>query len=328
LVPPDWTRFGDRILTTDTLFEQRDLPPRIAVIGMGPLGLEMAQALSRLGVEVAGFDAVETLAGLSDPQIIAALRGALEREFPLYLGTPAELSEAGGAMTVSNEAGRFTADAVLAAVGRRPNIDGLGLETLGVELDDKGMPPVDPMTLQIGDLPVWLAGDANGDRALLHESADEGHIAGRNAAAETPRTYCRRIELAIVFASPQVARVGGRWADLDPDRTATGSVDFSKQGRARTAERAEGLLHVYADTASGKLAGAEMCAPAAEHLAHLLALAIQQELGVADMLAMPFYHPVLEEGLRSALRELSRQVPGGGGSDLADCPALDIDALE
>jgi dihydrolipoamide dehydrogenase len=328
VVPKDWTRFGDRILTTDTLFEQPDLPRRIAVVGMGPLGLEMAQALSRLGIEVAGFDAVETLAGLSDPQIIAALRGVLEREFPLYLGSPAELSEAGGALTVSNEAGRFTADAVLAAVGRRPNIDGLGLETLGVELDDQGMPPIDPMTLQVGDLPVWLAGDANGDLALLHESADEGHIAGRNAVAKTPSAYCRRTKLAIVFASPQVALVGARLADLDPARTATGSVDFSKQGRARTAERAEGLMHLYADTASGKLTGAEMCVPAAEHMAHLLALAMQQELSVFDMLAMPFYHPVLEEGLRSALRDLSRQVPGGGGSDLADCPALGIDALE
>jgi dihydrolipoamide dehydrogenase len=328
VVPQDWTRFGDRILTTDTLFEQQDLPPRIAVVGMGPLGLEMAQALSRLGLEVAGFDAVETLAGLSDPQIIAALRGALEREFPLHLGTPAKLSEADGAITVANEAGRFTADAVLAAVGRRPNIDGLGLETLGVELDDQGMPAVDPMTLQVGGLPVWLAGDANGSLALLHESADEGHIAGRNAVAKTPSVYCRRTELAIVFASPQVARVGARLADLDPDRTATGSVDFSKQGRARTAERAEGLMHVYADTESGKLTGAEMCAPAAEHMAHLLALAMQQELSVFDMLAMPFYHPVLEEGLRSALRDLSRQVPGGGGSDLSDCPALGIDALE
>ncbi|MGK2924034.1 MAG: hypothetical protein ACSLE2_00280, partial [Lysobacterales bacterium] len=148
------------------------------------------------------------------------------------------------------------------------------------------------------------------------------------AVAKSPSAYCRRAGLAIVFSSPQVALVGARLADLDPDRSATGSVDFSKQGRARTAEQAEGLMHIYADTTSGKLTGAEMCAPAAEHMAHLLALALQQDLSVSDLLAMPFYHPVLEEGLRSALRDLARQLPGGGESDLADCPALGIDALE
>ena len=94
VVPQPWTQFGARILTTDTLFEQRDLPRRIVVVGMGPIGIEMAQALSRLGLEVAGFDTVETLAGLSDPQVMSTLHKALTQEFPLYLGAPAELTAA------------------------------------------------------------------------------------------------------------------------------------------------------------------------------------------------------------------------------------------
>lgn len=328
VVPKAWETFGKRILTTDSLFELSDLPQRIAVVGLGALGIEMAQALSRLGCSVAGFDAVETLAGLSDPEIISFLRQTLEQEFPVYLGSAAQLSESGGDIKVSNAAGSFTADAVLAAVGRRPNIDDIGLETLGVTLNERGLPDVNPTTLQIGNLPVWLAGDANGALALQHEAADEGYIAGRNATAQTSKSYCRRTELAIVFSSPSVARVGGSMADLDPERTATGSVDFSRQGRARTAETAAGLMHVYADTKTGRLTGAEMCAPAGEHLAHLLALAIQKELTVREMLAMPFYHPVLEEGLRTALRDLARQVSTGAGSDLADCPPLGIVALE
>jgi dihydrolipoamide dehydrogenase len=328
LVPKQWARFGDRILTTDTLFEQTDLPRRIAVIGMGAIGIEMAQALSRLGVEVAGFDAVEGLAGLTDVEVTEVLRTAIVREFPLYLGAAAELTDGNGCITVTSARGSFSADAVLVAIGRRPNIDDIGLETLGVDLDEKGMPRVDPTTLQIGDTPVFLAGDANAFLGLLHEAADEGHIAGRNAVTDVPKAYCRRTEMAIVFASPAVARVGKRLADLDRDTTAIGSADFSRQGRARTAERAEGLLRIYADKHSAKLSGAEMCVPAAEHMAHLLVLAMQQALTVHDMLAMPFYHPVLEEGLRSALRDLARQVPGGGGSDLSDCPQLGIDALE
>lgn len=318
IVPKAWNRFSDRILTTDTLFEQPDLPGRIAVVGLGAVGVEMAQTLSRLGIEVEGFDAIDGLAGLSDPDVTEAFGEALRRELRVHLGAPAELTEANGGITVSSESGSFTADAVLVAMGRRPNIDDLGLDTLGVELDEKGMPPVDPTTLQVGDLPVWLVGDANGHLAILHEAADEGHIAGRNATAEAPTAYCRRTGLAVVFSSPGVARVGTPWADLHPATTAIGTADFTKQARARTAERAEGLMRIYADKSSGRLTGAEMCVPGAEHMAHLLALAMYRELTVHELLGMPFYHPVLEEGLRGALRELARAVPGGG-SDLSEC---------
>jgi dihydrolipoamide dehydrogenase len=78
----------------------------------------------------------------------------------------------------------------------------------------------------------------------------------------------------------------------------------------------------------GRLLGAEMCVPAAEHLAHLLALAVERSLTVHDMLRLPFYHPVLEESVRSALRELAAQLPSCGESDLAGCEPLDAEALE
>ncbi len=204
----------------------------------------------------------------------------------------------------------------------------MGLEALGVELDDRGMPPVDPTTMQIANLPVYLAGDANGHLALLHEAVDEGHIAGHNAAADRPASYCRRTELAIVFSAPGVARVGARLADLNPDAIAIGSADFTHQGRARIAKRNVGLMRLYADTITGRLKGAEMCVPAAEHMAHLLALAVERGLTIHDMLAMPFYHPVLEEGLRSALRDLARQLPQKGGSDLSQCHDMGIEALD
>ena len=328
VVPTNWARFGNRILTTDTLFEQRDLPRRIAVVGLGAIGIEMAQALSRLGLEVTGFDAVKALAGLTDPEVTGALQTALEREFSLQLGAAVDLTEAEGGIAVSGMGGSFTADAILAAMGRRANVDDLGLETLGVELDDRGMPPVDPTTMQIVGLPVYLAGDANGDLALLHEAADEGHIAGQNSAAEHPVHYCRRTQLTIVFSSPGVARVGARLVDLNPGSIAIGRADFARQGRARIVKRNVGLMRLYADKETGWLKGAEMCVPAAEHIAHLLALAIERGLTVHEMLAMPFYHPVLEEGLRSALRDLARQLPQRGASDLSQCPASGFEALD
>lgn len=329
VVPEAWARFGDRILTSDTLFEQQDLPQRIAVVGLGAIGVELAQALSRLGIVVAGFDAAESLAGLSDPEVTRALGTALGREIAVHSGAAAELSEAeDGGVHVTGAGGDFTADAVLAAMGRRPNVENLGLETLGVALDERGIPNVDPTTLQIGDLPVFMAGDVAGHLALLHEATDEGYIAGTNAVAESPERFCRRTPLAIVFSSPGVAMIGTRFAELDPGRIVIGRADFARQGRARTAERNEGLLRIYAEEASGRLLGAELCVPAAEHMAHLLALALCRGLTVRELLGMPFYHPVLEEGLRGALRDLARRLPHGRAPDLASCPPLGIEALD
>ncbi|WP_291478643.1 dihydrolipoyl dehydrogenase [Acidovorax sp.] len=349
-VPDAWLAFGDRILTTDTLFEQPTLGPRIAVIGMGVIGVEIAQTLARLGIEVAAFTTGNTLAGLKDPALNAEMAALLKQEMLLHTGAPAELREVPGGIEVSSGPNRVVVDQVIAAMGRVPNIEHLGLETLGVPLDNRGMPAVNPQTQQIGDLPVFLAGDANAQVPLLHEAADEGHIAGINAMAcaltpaaapaaapaaiptpPTPTRFQRRTPLAIVFCDPQVAMVGKRLADLDSAHTVTGTVSFENQGRARAAQRNRGALHVYADRATGRLQGAEMCAPEAEHLAHLLALAVQQKLTVHQLLGMPFYHPVLEEALRTALRDAARQLADAANapeSDLASCPALGVPALE
>ncbi|MCC5970418.1 MAG: dihydrolipoyl dehydrogenase [Pararhodobacter sp.] len=328
VIPGPWKAFGNRILTSDTLFEQTDLPRRIGVIGLGAIGIEIAQALSRLGLDVAGFDAAETIAGIDDAAVLTTFRPLIEAEFAIRLGAEVQLEDTGGALRVSSGTHIFEADAVLAAIGRKPNLAGLGLETLGLPLDDRGLPQIDPETLRLGDLPVFLAGDANGFRPLLHEAADDGHIAGRMAAPDPPASgFCRRTPLAIVFSSPQVARVGPPLSGL-PDDVITSEVDFSRQGRARIAATAHGVLRLYARPSDGQLLGAEMCAPAAEHLAHLLALAVEQKMRVPQLLAMPFYHPVLEEGLRSALRNLARQLPDHSASDLSDCGDIGHDALD
>ncbi len=87
--------------------------------------------------------------------------------------------------------------------------------------------------------------------------------------------------------------------------TVAGSVSFETQGRSRVLRQNRGLLHVYANATTGKLLGAQACGPALEHLGHLLAWALQLELSVDEMLKLPFYHPVIEEGLRTALKEAS-----------------------
>ena len=151
IVPALWNSLGNRLLTTDTLFEQETLPARMAVVGMGPNGAEMAQALSRLGIKVVAFGGSQAIAGLTDPQVIAVATDLLGREFPLHLGEKAELSMVGEGVQVRAGNIEVVVDCVLAALGRRPNIDNLGFETLGVALDQHSMPPVNPGTMQVAE---------------------------------------------------------------------------------------------------------------------------------------------------------------------------------
>jgi dihydrolipoamide dehydrogenase len=328
IVPKPWKAFGDRVQTTDSLFENENLPQRIAVIGLGAIGVEVAQALAQLGLDVTGFSMDDKFAGVTDSEVRAALERRLRSDFTIHVGPAAELHESVGGLTVQSGAVSVEVDLVIAAMGRRPNVQDLGLETLGVELDESGMPPVDRTTLQVAGLPIYLAGDANGDVMILHETADEGHIAGVNAGNAEPQCFARRTPLGIVFSEPNVAFAGKRWSDLDQESIIVGRFDFARQGRARTAELNEGVVAVYADRETGKLVGAELCAPGGEHMAHLIALAIDRESTVQDFLRFPFYHPVFEEGLRSALRKLSKQLPKASESDLAACPGLSAEALD
>jgi len=329
VVPAPWRGLGERLLTTDTLFEQEDLPARIAVVGMGAIGAEIAQAMSRLGISVTAFGSGEQVAGLGDPVVNAALLACLRQEFSVHLGAPAVVSAADdGGLRVSNGREEVQVDAVLAALGRRPLLDGLGLDALGVPLDDHGLPAIDPTTMRVGDLPVFIAGDANAQVPLLHEATDEGHIAGLVAVGAEARRFRRRVPLSIVFCDPEVAVVGRRFSQLDADDVLVGEYRFERQGRARMAQRNHGVLRLYAARGIGLLLGAELCAPAGGHLAHLLALAVERTLTVHDLLRMPFYHPVLEEGLRSTLRQLASQLPPCGESDLAGCGPIGAEALE
>ena len=317
IVPEAWKAFADRLLTTDSLFEESALPSRLAVVGLGPIGLEMAQALARLGVQVTGFHAEQTIGGLGAGPVNDMALEILRHELQVHLGHQAQLT--GARLTAAGSAGEgigvtagsasVVVDRVLVAMGRRPNVEGLGLETLGVPLDEQGLPGVDRATLQVADLPIFLAGDANAEVPLQHEAADDGHIAGLNAVAAPVRRFVRRTPLSIVFTDPTLAQVGQRFDACDPDRTVVGEVRFANQGRARMMSRNAGLLRLCANREDGALVGAELFAPEGEHLSHWLALAIHRRSTVFDLLSAPFYHPTVEEGLRTALVAIAKQLP-------------------
>lgn len=302
-VPDLYEHVGDRAIVNDDVFDWEDLPESVLVVGAGVIGLELGQALARLGVRTRILQRSQHVGGLRDPAVYQSAVAAFQSELDLCLeaailgmrrvGNEVEVRyQQPGVPEVTD---RF--DYVLLAAGRIPNLDGLGLENTSVELDERGRPAYDPATLQVGEAPIFIAGDVNGVLPLLHEAADDGYIAGKNAALYPGDVQPgrRRAPLSIVFSDPQLAAVGLRFNEL-PSDAAIGEVDFSNQGRSRIMLKNRGKLRVYAERGSGVFLGAEMAGPAMEHIGHLLAWAVQQKLTVAQMLAMPFYHPVLQGG--------------------------------
>ena len=318
VLPPILKGMGAHVLTNENVFDLPTLPTSLAVFGAGVLGLELAQAMSRLGVRVKVFGVGGGIAGIQDAAIRDYANQTFNNEFYLDASAQVEsVTETATGVEVSylHRDGAWQTEAfdhVLAATGRVPDLAGLALDKTGLALNERGAPLFDRCTLQCGDSTIFVAGDASNDRPLLHEAADQGRIAGENAARfPDVRPGLRRTPLAVVFTDPQVASVGLNLKRLEQhhkDRFAVGLVSFEDQGRSRVMLRNRGILKVYGEMGSGLLLGAEMFGPAAEHIGHLLAWAAQQRMTVSRMLDMPFYHPVIEEGLRTGLRDLNHKL--------------------
>jgi len=318
VVPAMFEAIRDRLVINDDVFAWETLPASVAVFGGGVIGLELGQALARLGVRVQVFGRGGTVGPLTDPQVRASALEALGAELRFQPDAHVRSVErvADGVRIAWEDAqGELrseTFEYALVAAGRRPNLQGLELERAGVQLDPRGTPIHDRATLRCGETSVFIAGDAGDDVPLLHEAADEGRIAGGNAA-RLPAVVAghRRSLLAVTFTEPQLAVIGGSYEALHRSGASefvVGEVSFADQGRSRVMLQNRGLGRVYAARGSGRLLGAELAGPRAEHLAHLLAWAHQQHMTVADMLKMPFYHPVVEEGLRTALRDAASKL--------------------
>jgi dihydrolipoamide dehydrogenase len=301
IVPDDWQAFREDIITTEELFELEDLPGSVAVIGLGSIGLEIGQALSRLGVDVTGVDLLEKVAKLSDPVVNKFAVETIGREFPVWLGAEARLEKTDQGIKVSAGDNEVVVEKVLASLGRRPNFDQLGLENTSLALDDKGVPLFNRETMQCGNASIYIAGDVNLERPLLHEAGHEGRVAGYNAVRQGAQMFRRKTALAITFCDPNIATVGTQLDELDESSIAIAEMQFGPVGRALIMGKNRGVLRVYVNRKDGLVRGAAMACAKGEHLAHLLAWSIQQGMTVFDMLKMPYYHPVIEEALQGAL---------------------------
>jgi dihydrolipoamide dehydrogenase len=329
VILPQLQDVGPGIVTSDDVFYWDDLPSSVAVIGTGVIGLELGQALTRLGVKVSLFARGGSVAQLSDPEVLGAARRTLAQELDLRFQTEVVRAEQQGnevLLTTRDALGKETSETyqyVLLATGRAPNVGDLGLEETGIELQENGIPVFDSRTMQCGTSHVFIAGDANNELPLLAEAADHGKIAGENAGRYPDvRPGLRRTMLGIAFTEPNIATLGKTYKALcqgGRPKFAIGQVSFENQGRSRVMLQNKGMLRVYAEYGSCRFLGAEMIGPRGEHIAHLLAWAAQAHLTVPQMLDMPFYHPVIEEGVRTALRDLAANLAKGTNqTDAAD----------
>jgi dihydrolipoamide dehydrogenase len=289
------------VYTHQTIFELDDLPRTLAVLGAGPVGLELAQAFARLGVEVTLIDEGETIGGLKDPEANAAAIKALSTEFTIRLDTKATASLGDdGRAHLAWQGGTVEADLVLAATGRPPSLGDLHLECTGLALDDHGTPLFDQDGRRGGNSNIFIAGDASAWRPVLHEAARAGRIAGEVAmGGPVPKPIPA---LAIAFTEPNLVEVGTAF-DALPDGVRIGTAMVADNGRATADGEEHGLIRLYADR-DGKLLGAAIVAPDGEHLGQILALAIDQGMEAAAFLDQAWYHPTVEEMLQQAVRDL------------------------
>lgn len=320
IVPGPWNEFKSHLVTTDEFFELDKIPASVAVIGLGVIGLELGQALNRLGVSVLAAGLGKELGGATDPELQDYIVDKISEEMPIHVNGAKLLRIEDDKLVLEVDGSEMKVDKALISVGRRPNVDKMGLENIGVELN-RGIPDFSRTTFALaGQEHIFLVGDVTGERPILHEAADEGFIAGHNAVNEV-NCFQRRPNLGITFSDPNIATIGKRYSQLKEENAdfIEGKVSFEGQGRSIVKLKEKGMLKIYADSKSGLILGSELFGPDGEHLAHLIAWGIAMKLNVHEMLKMPFYHPVIEEGLRTALRDARSKLTSPEDMELFRC---------
>jgi pyruvate/2-oxoglutarate dehydrogenase complex dihydrolipoamide dehydrogenase (E3) component len=297
-------------LLSDDVLTLAEIPRSVAVLGGGPIGLELGQFLRRAGAAVHLVQSGRTLARLAEGPLLDSLVAALARELTLHLKTTTTAVRLDGVETVlslrrDGTDRELRVDRLFVATGRHPDLGGLGLERLGVEVD-RGV-PVHDEHLRTSNPRVFVAADAAGPPALLHTASLQGHAAGHNAARpddlELPA-----IEplLAIVFCDPAVATVG-----LDPQAARRAGHSpcvavrpWSDQGKARVIDATDGAAQLVVDGATRKVLGCQIVGRHADLLIHLLSYAMHFGATVDDLLDLHHYHPTLTEMIPSLAQRI------------------------
>lgn len=301
-------------LDSDTLMEAERLPQSIIILGGGAVCAEMSHYLRQSGVDVTILQRSQALLSSEDPDIGACLREVFEREgMRVETGVAVERIErtANGKRVIARVNGEpqvFEAEELFAALGRRANVDGFGLETAGVDFSADGVRINE--YLQTSNPDTFAAGDVTGIWRLLHVAVYEGKLAAQNAFTTPlePARYDLHRARAI-FSSPQVGIAGmserraqaqGIWYDK-------ASYPFRELGRAIVMDAKDGFAKMLADR-DGKILGITIVGAQASDMVHEAIALLYFEANVRDVLAMPHIHPTLAEILTYPAGELAGRI--------------------
>ncbi|MEO8602107.1 MAG: dihydrolipoyl dehydrogenase [bacterium] len=297
---------GRRIVSSTEALALPAVPKRLIVIGGGAIGLEMGSVWSRLGAEVLIVEMLDRIAPGMDQQMGTMLLRALQRQgLQFQLGTTLKSAAAdadgvtvglSGPKGASEERG----DVLLVAVGRRPFTDGLGLETIGLTLDQRGRIPVDAhyATSVPG---VYAIGDVIPGLMLAHKAEDEGVAAAENIAGLPGHVNYDAIP-NVVYTAPEFASVGLSEEEAKSRGIAVriGSFPYTANGRARSIGETEGGVKVIADATTDRVLGIHIVGPHASDVIAEAALAIEFAASSEDIGRTVHAHPTLAEALKEA----------------------------
>ena len=295
-VPPIEGLEASAYLTNEDLFSLRELPPRLVVLGGGPVGLEMAQAFARLGSRVTVVERLPHLLPQEDPEVADLLQAQLETEgLVIHPATTVERVFREGAETrVACSGGlMLSADALLVAVGRVPVVDGLGLDAAGVIHDAKGI-RVDRRQ-RTSQKHIYACGDVCGPYPLTHMAEYQAGIVISNAVFRIPKKTDYRVVPWVTYTDPELARVGlteqqARDKGIKPVLL---RFPFQDIDRAITDNEMSGLAKLVVH--KSRILGASILGPRAGELIHEIVLAMKTGAGIGDISATIHAYPTLAQ---------------------------------
>jgi pyruvate/2-oxoglutarate dehydrogenase complex dihydrolipoamide dehydrogenase (E3) component len=293
-------------LTNETLFELTELPKSLAVIGGGPIGCEMAQAFARLGSEVTLLDMAEQVLTREDRDAAAVVQEAMVRDgVRLELGVQIGRVAGGSGSPArihferDGEAGEVTAERLLVAVGRKPNLEGLGLEAAGVEHDPSGIVVDD--RLRTTNPRIYAAGDVAGRWQFTHAADAMARIVIQNALFFGRRKASDLVIPWCTYTSPEIAHVGlyEREARENGIEIDTLTLPLDEVDRALLDGEEEGFLRVHTDK-KGRVVGATLVAEHAGDLLGELCLAATAGVGLGTIAGVVHPYPTQGEVIKKA----------------------------